>query len=388
MAGPLTGLTVLELAGLGPGSYCAMMLADMGAEVLRIQRPATDAQNAAPNPVVGRGMRSLVLDLKSEAGRQAVLRLADKSDALIEGFRPGVMERLGLGPDDCLGRNPRLVYGRMTGWGQYGPLSGFAGHDINYIALTGALAAIGTSDSGPIAPLNLLGDFGGGGMMLAFGIVCVLLEARNSGKGQVVDAAMTDGTAMLMATTYGYHAAGRWQAERGTDLLDGAAHFYTTYRCADDKWVAVGAIEPRFYANLLTRIGLDPTQFQPQHDRQRWPEWKARLATIFATRSRDEWCAVMAGTDACFSAVLDLREAPLHPHNVARKTFIDHEGALQPAPAPRFSRTSPHIGPRRTASARNHGGIRVQSGRNNRACATAILSNRSTPDQPASYDDH
>ncbi|WP_233852993.1 CaiB/BaiF CoA transferase family protein [Paraburkholderia sp. HD33-4] len=351
MAGPLTGLTVLEIAGMGPGPFCAMMLADMGADVLRIQRPSPGAKKDRPNPVVGRGMRTIVVDLKSGAGRDAVLRLAEKSDALIEGFRPGVMERLGLGPDVCLTRNPRLVYGRMTGWGQHGPLSDLAGHDINYIALTGALAAIGTSDSGPIVPLNLLGDFGGGGMMLAFGILCALIEAAKSGKGQVVDAAMTDGAAALMATTYGYYAAGRWQVERGSNLLDGAAHFYTTYRCADDKWVAVGAIEPQFYANLLNQIGLDQTQFEPQHDQRRWPEWKARLAQIFSTRSRDEWCAVMDGADACFSPVLDLREAPLHPHNVARNTFIDHEGALQPAPAPRFSRTSPEVVRRRVESA-------------------------------------
>ncbi|WP_349607805.1 CaiB/BaiF CoA-transferase family protein [Cupriavidus sp. DF5525] len=350
MAGPLTGLTVLELAGMGPGPFCAMMLADMGADVLRVQRPPAKPQQGRPNPVVGRGMRSIELDLKSEAGRLAVLRLVEKSDVLIEGFRPGVMERLGLGPDACLERNPRLVYGRMTGWGQDGPLADLAGHDINYIALTGALAAIGTSDSGPIPPLNLVGDFGGGGMLLAFGIACGIIEAAKSGKGQVVDAAMTDGAALLMATTYGYYAVGSWQAERSSNLLDGAAHFYTTYRCADGKWVAVGAIEPQFYASLLQRMGLNQADFEPQHDRRRWAEWKSRLAQTFVSRPRDEWCALMEGADACFTPVLDMHEAPSHPHNTARKTFIHREGATQPAPAPRFSRTSPEVRPRATES--------------------------------------
>lgn len=345
MAGPLTGTTVLEVAGMGPGPFCAMMLADMGADVLRVQRPTKGEQNTT-NPVVGRGMRSIVLDLKSEGGRDAVLRIAEKSDALIEGFRPGVMERLGLGPDICLTRNPRLVYGRMTGWGQQGPLSNRAGHDINYIAISGALAAIGTADSGPIVPLNLLGDFGGGGMMLAFGIVCALMEATKSGKGQVVDAAMSDGAALLMATTYGYYAAGRWNVDRGSNLLDGASHFYTSYRCADNKWVAVGAIEPQFYESLLRCMEFDPSEFQPQHDQRKWPEWKKRLADKFATRSRDDWCAAMEGADACFAPILDMSEAPSHPHNLARGTFIDSEGVLQPAPAPRFSRSSPEVRPR------------------------------------------
>ncbi|MBB1634924.1 CaiB/BaiF CoA-transferase family protein [Cupriavidus sp. UME77] len=346
MAGPLTGVTVLELAGMGPGPFCAMMLADMGADVLRVQRPTAGAAKSPTNPVVGRGMRSIELDLKTEAGRQAVQRLAAQSDVLIEGFRPGVMERLGLGPDVCLERNPRLVYGRMTGWGQNGPLAQSAGHDINYIALTGALAAIGTQDSGPIPPLNIVGDFGGGGMLLAFGIACALFEAIKSGKGQVVDAAMTDGSAMLMATTFGYYAAGMWKPERGSNLLDGAAPFYTTYRCADGKWVAVGAIEPQFYAALLQRLELDQAEFEPQHDRRHWPQWCERLAQLFATRTRDEWCARMEGADACFTPVLDMREAPSHPHNMARNTFVEREGAMQPAPAPRFSRTAPELRPR------------------------------------------
>lgn len=350
MAGPLSGVKILEIAGIGPGPFCAMVLADMGADVLRVQRPEPASQPVRPNPVVGRGMRSVVLDLKSNAAVDAVLRLAAQSDALLEGFRPGVMERLGLGPQVCLARNPRLVYGRMTGWGQDGPMARQAGHDINYIALTGALAAVGTRAGGPIPPLNLLGDFGGGGMLLAFGMACALFEAARAGKGQVVDAAMTDGTSLLMATTYGYHAVGRWQLERESNLLDGAAHFYTTYRCADDKWVAVGAIEPQFYARWLERMGLERPDFEPQHDQRRWPEWKARLAKIFETRTRDEWCALMEGADACFTPVLDMIEAPQHPHNAARNTFVENEGATQPAPAPRFSRTAPEIRPRGTDS--------------------------------------
>ena len=350
MSGPLSGLAILEIAGIGPGPFCAMMLADMGADVLRVQRPVQENQASRSNPVVGRGMRSVVLDLKSAAGRNAVLRLVEKSDALIEGFRPGVMERLGLGPEACMARNPRLIYGRMTGWGQNGPMAKQAGHDSNYISLTGALAAMGTPDSGPVPPLNLLGDFGGGGMMLAFGIACGLIEVGRSGKGQVVDAAMSDGAAMLMATTYGYFASGLWQLQRGTNLLDGGAHFYTTYRCADGKWVAVGAIEPQFYASLLQRLGLHQPAFEPQHDASRWPEWKAHLAQVFATRTREEWCELMEGADACFSPVLDMAEAPRHPHNVARNTFFASNGAVQPAPAPRFSRTAPEVRSRNTES--------------------------------------
>jgi alpha-methylacyl-CoA racemase len=350
MSGPLSGVTVLELAAIGPGPFCATMLADMGADVVRVERTVKQEKAIKPNPVAGRGMRTISLDLKSAAGRDAVLRLVEQCDALVEGFRPGVTERLGLGPDACLARNARLVYGRMTGWGQYGPMSALAGHDINYIALTGTLAAIGTAESGPIPPLNLVGDFGGGGLMLAFGMACALFEAGRSGKGQVVDAAMTDGASLLMATTFGQYAAGRWKLERGANLLDGAAHFYTTYRCADDKWVAIGAIEPQFYAALLRCLQLDASEFEPQHDQTRWQEWKVRIGQVFATRTRDEWCAVMEGADACFTPVLDMEEALHHPHNVARKTFIDVEGTLQPAPAPRFSRTVPHVRHRGTAS--------------------------------------
>jgi len=351
MTGPLNGIKVIEIAGIGPGPFCAMMLADMGADVLRIQRKVHDALPLKSNPVAGRGMQSVALDLKSAAARDAVLRLLEHSDALLEGFRPGVMERLGLGPEPCLARNPRLVYGRMTGWGQSGPMAQQAGHDINYIALTGALAAIGTEQSGPVAPLNLVGDFGGGGMLLAFGMVCALLEASRSGKGQVVDAAMIDGAALLMATTFGQYAVGRWKLERGANLLDGAAPFYTTYRCADDKWVAVGAIEPQFHAVLLQRLGLDPSEFEPQHDQSQWPARKARLAGLFATRTRAQWCALMEGAEACFTPVLDMQEALEHPHNVARDTFIEVEGTRQPAPAPRLSRTPGLVRPRGSASA-------------------------------------
>ena len=343
MAGPLTGFSVIEVAGMGPGPFCAVMLADMGAEVLRIQRASVDASPASPSPVYGRGMQSVALDLKSEAGRQALLRLVAASDALIEGYRPGVMERLGLGPDTCLARNPRLIYGRMTGWGQEGPLANVAGHDINYIALTGALAAIGSADSGPIPPLNLVGDFGGGGMMLAFGIVCGLLEASRSGRGQVIDAAMTDGSAMLMASTYGQYGMDRWSAQRASNLLDGSAHFYCTYPCADGKWIAVGAIEPQFYASLLERLGVDPLEFQPQYDQSRWQDWKQQLAAIFTNKTRDQWCEHMEGADACFTPVLDMSEAPDHPHNRARGSFIEVRGVCQPAPAPRFSRTHPEV---------------------------------------------
>ena len=348
-AGPLTGSRVVEVAGIGPGPFCAMMLADMGADVLRVERAPKPPKLIKPNPVAGRGMRSIGLNLKSPLGRDALLRIAQQSDALIEGFRPGVMERMGLGPAECLARNPRLVYGRMTGWGQHGPWAHRAGHDINYIALTGALAAIGTEEGGPTPPLNLLGDFGGGGLILAFGIVCALLEAGRSGQGQVVDAAMTDGTALLMATTFGQYAAGRWKLQRNANLLDGAAHFYTTYRCADGKWIAVGAIEPQFYSALLQRLGLDPAEFEPQHDQNRWPAWKARLGACFANRTRDAWCRLLEDVDACVSPVLDMQEAMDHPHNQARQTFIDVEGTRQPAPAPRFSRTVPEVRPRGAA---------------------------------------
>lgn len=342
MAGPLTGLKVIEMVGIGPAPFCAMMFADMGAEVVRIDRPRPPGQAGAERAdILARGRRSVSIDLGKPGAADAVLEMIDKADVLIEGFRPGVMERLGLGPDVCLARNPRLVYGRMTGWGQYGPLSHAAGHDINYIALTGVLHAIGRSGDAPVVPLNYVGDFGGGAMLLAFGVLSALYETRHSGKGQVVDAAMTDGSALLSAMMYGMKAAGHWSNQRGENLLDGGAHFYDTYACADGKYVAIGAIEPKFYALLLEICGIDDPTFSGQMDSRRWPVLKHRLADVFRTRTRDEWCMLMEGSDVCFAPVLDWDEAPLHPHNQARNTFIDIDGVMQPAPAPRFSRTAP-----------------------------------------------
>ena len=344
--GPLTGIKVVEVASIGPGPFCAMMLADMGADVVRIDRKGGDArpsgaETEARYNVLNRGRRSIALDLKNTEAVAVALTLIERADALVEGFRPGVMERLGLGPEVCLERNPRLVYGRMTGWGQEGPLAHAAGHDINYIALSGALHAIGQADAPPPPPLNLIGDFGGGGMLLAFGIVCALLEARNSGKGQVVDAAMTDGAALLMAMFYGMKAAGRWSNTREHNLLDGGAHYYGCYECADCKYVAIGSLEPQFYALLLDKCGVNDPLFQSQRDPSRWHEAKRRLAEIFKTKTRDEWSALMEGSDVCFAPVLDLDEAPQHAHNRARDTFIAVDGVVQPAPAPRFSRTTP-----------------------------------------------
>ncbi|MGZ3184025.1 MAG: CaiB/BaiF CoA transferase family protein [Telluria sp.] len=345
MAGPLAGLKVIEMVGIGPCPFAAMMLADMGAEVIRIDRKAAPGA-ATPFPLLGtkydvmaRGRPSLALDLKDPLARDTVLRLVEGADILVEGFRPGVMERLGLGPDACLARNPRLVFGRVTGWGQDGPLAQAAGHDINYVALSGMLHAMGRPDTPPAPPLNLLGDFGGGGMLLAFGVVCAALEARSSGKGQVVDAAMTDGVALLGAMVYGFKACGAWSAQRGANMLDGGAHFYDTYACADGKFVSVGAIEPQFYARLLQLAGIGDPAFAAQMDPRRWPELKEKLAHVFAQRTRDDWCALLEGSEACFAPVLEAAEAPQHPHNAARGTFIDVAGVTQPAPAPRFART-------------------------------------------------
>jgi alpha-methylacyl-CoA racemase len=354
VGGPLEGIKIVEMAGIGPAPFCAMLFADMGADVVRIDRARRPDEPPHRTPgsrfdVMGRGRRSVTIDLKRPGAAEVVLQLIARADALIEGFRPGVMERLGLGPSVCLERQPRLVYGRMTGWGQHGPLAMAAGHDINYIAVTGALHAIGQPGAPPSPPLNYIGDFGGGAMMLAFGVVSALLESRRSGRGQVVDAAMTDGAALLSAMMYGMKAAGFMTNERGENLLDGGAHFYGTYACADGKYVALGAIEPQFYAELLRSCGVDDPAFEAQLDRDRWPELRRRLAEVFKTRTRAEWCSLLEGTDACFAPVLDWDEAPQHPHNVARGTFVTVDGVVQPAPAPRFSRTPPS--PPRAASA-------------------------------------
>ena len=339
--GPLAGLKIIELAGIGPGPFCGMMLSDMGADVIRIDRIA--AAPRRPADILARNRRSLSVDLKQAEGVELVLKLLGSADGLFEGFRPGVTERLGLGPDDCLARNPKLVYGRMTGWGQEGPIAKAAGHDINYIALAGALHAIGLAGDKPVPPLNLVGDFGGGGMLLAFGMVCGLLEAARSGQGQVIDAAMIDGTAALMAMFYSMTAIGVWKDERGANLLDSGSHFYNTYETSDGKYVSIGSIEPQFYAELLERAELDKEVFGVQMDRDRWPSQIETLARIFKQKTRDEWCEIMEGTDICFAPVLSISEAPNHPHNLARSTFETHDGLVQPAPAPRFSRTQAEI---------------------------------------------
>ncbi|MBS0453796.1 MAG: CoA transferase [Proteobacteria bacterium] len=328
MAGPLDGVTVIEFAGLGPAPFCAMLLAQMGAKVVCIGRNDGKARRGP----LGRRREHLALDLKTPEGIETALARIAGADALIEGFRPGVMERLGLGPQACRRVQPALVYGRMTGWGQAGPLAHTAGHDINYIALSGALHAVGVPGGAPVPPLNLVGDFGGGGMLLAFGLVCAILQARCTGQGVVVDAAMTDGAALLMSMIYGFKSQGLWGNDRGSNLLDGGAPFYRTYRCADDKWIAVGAIESPFYAQFIERLGAPELLEIGQHDRKRWPELHEAIAARVATRSRDAWEQVFAGTDACVTPVLDLDEAPRHPHNVARGTFASQgEGAWWPA---------------------------------------------------------
>ncbi|MBF9033550.1 CoA transferase [Rhodobacterales bacterium HKCCE2091] len=347
MAGALTGLRVLEIVGVGPGPFAAMMLADHGAEVLRIHPPRSRAPLASldgPADVLARSRPSIALDLKAPEGRAALVTLAACAEALIEGFRPGVAERLGIGPAECHAVNPALVYGRMTGWGQDGPLAETAGHDINYVALTGALHAIGSADK-PEPPLNLLGDFGGGGLVLAFGMLAAILSARATGRGQVVDTAMTDGVALLSAMIHGLRAGGEWPGGRGDNLLDGGAPFYGTYACADGRFVAVGAIEPPFFAALCDGLGLDPAGFEPRLDRALWPGHRARIAAAFATAPRDHWARVFHGTDACVTPVLDWDEAIGHPHNRARGTFAAPGGIPQPAPAPRLSAT-PAAAPR------------------------------------------
>ena len=333
--GPLTGLKIVEFAGIGPGPFCGMLLSDLGADIVRIdrkgqKRPWTDATI--------RGRRSIAFDLKLPAAVEACLLLTDQADAVIEGFRPGVMERLGLGPDVALARNPRLVYGRMTGWGQTGPYAKAAGHDIHYIAITGALAAIGTQDR-PTPPLNLVGDFGGGALYLAFGLLAGVIHARATGQGQVIDCAMSDGAASLMAMFYGFKAAGMWSEDRRANMLDGGAHFYDTYQCSDGKWISIGSIEPQFYALLLEKTGITDPEFANQMDRSAWDGLREKLAHVIAQKTQAEWTEIMGGTDVCFAPVLDLDEAPKHPHNAARQTFVDIDGVVQPAPAPRFSAT-------------------------------------------------
>jgi alpha-methylacyl-CoA racemase len=342
MAGPLAGVRIIEMAGLGPAPFCGMMLADHGAEVIRVER---EGGWRLPGDPLSRSRRSIVVDLKQPEAITLVRELVRTADGLIEGFRPGVMERLGLGPDQLLADQPKLVYGRMTGWGQAGPLAQAAGHDINYIALSGALHGCGrddgTGNGQPTPPVNYLGDFGGGGMMLAFAMVSALLAVRGGGPGQVVDCAMTDGSALLTGLTWGLHAAGLWEDRPGVNAIDSGAHYYDTYRTADGKWIAIGAIEPQFYAELRQKLGIaDEPAFDPQNDRAAWPGLKEKLAALFATRTRDQWCDLLEGSDACFAPVLSMAEAPQHPHNIARGTFVEVGGVTQPAPAPHYSVTA------------------------------------------------
>jgi len=348
MSGPLVGYRVIEIAGIGPGPFAAMLLSDMGAEVIRVER-AGAVRGAAPDTshpdILRRGRRNIALDLKHPDGVATLLDLVDHADALIEGFRPGVIERLGVGPDVCRQRNPKLVFGRMTGWGQEGPYSSAAGHDINYIALAGALAHYGRAGQPPTPPMNMVGDFGGGGMFLAFGVVCALLEAQQSGQGQVIDAAMVDGTATLMTMFWAFSQMGMHDtSKRGANMLDTGAHFYDVYECSDGEYVSIGSIEPQFYAELMRLTGLDrDEEFAQQMDQAQWPHLKARLAEAFRSKSRAEWCEIMEYTDVCFAPVLRMDEAAEHPHNVERRTFVEIAGLTQPAPAPRFSRTTPQI---------------------------------------------
>jgi alpha-methylacyl-CoA racemase len=345
MAGPLSGIRILEIAGIGPGPFAAMMLADMGAEVVRVDRVQAVRDNVTGShwDVMLRGRRNVALDLKHPEGVEALLTLVEGADAIIEGFRPGVMERLGVGPDQCLARNPKLVFGRMTGWGQEGPYANSAGHDINYIALAGALAHFGRAGEPPTPPLNMVGDFGGGGMFLAFGVVCALLESQRSGKGQVVDAAMVDGSAVLMSMFWAFKNIGMFdESARGTNLLDTGAHFYDVFECADGEWVSIGSIEPQFYALLLEKTGVS-AEFAAQMDRSKWPQLKEKLAAVFRTKTRAQWNEIMEGTDVCYAPVLRMSEAAQHPHNVARNTFVEVAGITQPAPAPRYSRTITNV---------------------------------------------
>ncbi|MDE2465972.1 MAG: CoA transferase [Alphaproteobacteria bacterium] len=349
--GPLSGIRIVEFAGIGPGPFAAMLLSDMGADIIRIDRKG--GRSPGPTEVTYRGRAAVALDMKKPEAVAAALKLIAAADGLIEGFRPGVMERLGVGPDVCLARNPKLVYGRMTGWGQSGPLAAAAGHDINYIALSGALHSIGQRGGKPVPPLNLVGDFGGGALYLVMGMLAALIEAQRSGKGQVVDAAMTDGAASLMAMFYGMKSMGLWSDTRGENLLDSGAHFYDTYETKDGKFVAIGSIEPQFYQQLLTRCGISDPAFKAQMDRGSWGALKEKIAAVFKTKTRHEWDEIMLGSDVCYAPVLSLAEAPAHPHNRARDAFVEVAGVTQPAPAPRFSRTPGRVqGPPQAADNR------------------------------------
>ena len=340
--GPLTGIKVIEMAAIGPVPFCAMMLSDMGAEVIRIDRLSQKGSGSSAN-VLYRGRKSVAFDLKNSIALDSTLRLSDQADVILEGFRPGVMERLGLGPEVCLERNPKLIYGRMTGWGQSGPLSHAAGHDINYISIAGALGSMGYADRPPAPPLNLIGDFGGGAMYLLAGILAAIVERNSSGKGQVVDAAMTDGTASLLSPFYGLMAMGMWSTERYSNRLDGGAFYYGSYECSDGKYISLGSLEPQFYALLLEKCGITDETFKEQSDQEAWPIKREKMEALFKTKPQQEWCGILEGTDVCFAPVLNLKEAPDHPHNKTRQTFVKVQGVTQPAPAPRFSRTQGKI---------------------------------------------
>ncbi|MGB0321169.1 MAG: CaiB/BaiF CoA transferase family protein [Pseudohongiellaceae bacterium] len=340
--GPLTGIRVVEMAGIGPGPFTAMMLSDLGAEVIRVDRLSHKGTGHRAN-VLNRGRKSIAVDLKNPRGVETTLRLIEQADVVLEGFRPGVMERLGLGPEECLSVNPRLIFGRMTGWGQTGPLSQAAGHDINYISIAGALGAMGYADRPPAPPLNLVGDFGGGAMYLLTGILAALVERATSGQGQIIDAAMTDGTASLLSPFFGLMAMNMWTTDRFSNRLDGGAFYYGSYECSDGKYISIGSLEPQFYALLLEKAEITDPEFQEQLDEAAWPAKREKLNQLFKTRTRQQWRDIMEGTDVCFAPVLDLKEAPAHPHNIDRKTFVELEGVVQPAPAPRFSRTQGEI---------------------------------------------
>ena len=340
--GPLTGIRVVEMAGIGPGPFTAMMLSDLGAEVIRVDRLSATGTGHRAN-VLNRGRKSIAIDLKNTRGVETTLRLIEQTDVVLEGFRPGVMERLGLGPEKCLSVNPRLIFGRMTGWGQTGPLSQAAGHDINYISIAGALGAMGYADRPPAPPLNLVGDFGGGAMYLLTGILAALVERATSEQGQIIDAAMSDGTASLLSPFFGLMAMNMWTTDRFSNRLDGGAFYYGSYECSDGKYISIGSLEPQFYALLLEKAEITDPEFQDQLDEAAWPAKREKLIQLFKTKTRQQWCDLMEGTDVCFAPVLDLKEAPNHPHNIDRKTFVELDGVIQPAPAPRFSRTQGEI---------------------------------------------